>query len=72
VTVARLTMDAIRACEAARSAIQKAMGTANQLSVVVLGWPTMQQADWALARLVDPHGQVRAIAENEIRAGGTP
>jgi hypothetical protein len=72
VVVARLTMDAVRACEAARSAIQKAMGTANQLSTVVHGWLLLQAADAALAHVVSEHSPIRVVAENEIRAGGTP
>lgn len=68
VTAARLALDAVRAAETTRNAIYTAMAWANQNSTVIAGWPLMQQADAILAQLVDPHGVVRALAENEVRA----
>lgn len=68
VTAARLALDAVRAAETTRNAIYTAMAWANQNSTVIAGWPLMQQADAILAQLVDPHGTVRALAENEVRA----
>lgn len=68
--VARLTVEAVWAAEAARAAFRAAMAGANERSVVVPGWITLQQADAVLAQVVNPHGQLRSIAENEIRANG--
>lgn len=70
VTVARLALAAVRHAEAAREAFNYAMGRANQLGVVLPGWVEIQQADAALAQVVNPRGRLRVLAEAELRAAG--
>ena len=68
VVVARATIEVVRAAEALRAAINTAMIAANELSRVVPGWPLLQQAAGVCEAIVDPHGQLRVLAENELSA----
>lgn len=69
-SAARAAMTAVRAAEQARQAMHDALAVANRVGVALPGWLDLQAAIRACDVVTNPHGHLRALAENEIRTAG--